>query len=116
MQAKIANIINRGKTVLKCKKINGENQDITKLILITIDRMLFTYAILNDIPAILDGGNYMLFNIPNYSNIAQIPETVFVAKPETVEIVPKKIQEINQYRFATIFPSLLEISPIPLAN
>ena len=94
LQAKIANIINRGKTVLKCKKINGENQDITKLILITIDRMLFTYAILNDIPAILDGGNYMLFNIPNYSNIAQIPETVFVAKPETVEIVPKKIQEI----------------------
>lgn len=96
LQAKIASIINKGKTILKCKKINGDSQEITKLILITIDKMLFTYAILNNVPAILDGGDYMLFNIPDYSTMYQIPETVFNAKPEnleTVKIVPVNIQE-----------------------
>jgi hypothetical protein len=106
LQAKIATIINSGKTILKCKKINGENQNITKLILITIDRMLFTYALLNDIPAILDGGDYMLFNIPNYSTMYQIPETVFNVKPENLEvvnIVPVNIQEtIKQKKIKNI--------------
>jgi len=51
-----------------CNRIDDSEHIITKLVLLTIDRMLFTYCVLNGEPAILDGCEYMIIYIPKYED------------------------------------------------
>ena len=83
LQAKVVKLVNSGKLVVYCNKqfvsqVNppsnisyikgGTNIEtiykIKKLVLVTIDRVLFSYCVRNDIPAILSGKGYLLLFRP----------------------------------------------------
>jgi hypothetical protein len=80
LQARICQYINSGTIKLKCYKrykagdpggntaaglFKGTIYYIKKLILVTIDRVLFSYCVKNDIPAIYSGTDFFLFFKPN---------------------------------------------------
>jgi hypothetical protein len=84
----IVGMVNRKKIPeFKCKTINDEEKIITKLVLITIDRMLFSYSVLCGEPAILDGGDYMILYIPEYPSSVTAPEQA----PEQTVSVPAPV-------------------------
>ena len=79
LQARICQFVNKGAITLNCyKKYNfnqkarpvlagldiGELHEIHKLILVTIDRVLFSYCIKNNIPAIYSGRDFFIFFRP----------------------------------------------------
>jgi hypothetical protein len=75
LQARICQYINTGSITLQCYKraktgataagLNTtQTYDITKLILVTIDRVLFSYCIKNDIPAVYSGTDFFIFFNP----------------------------------------------------
>jgi len=80
LQARICQYINSGTIQLNCYKrsipsvdpvgnvaaglFTGKVYSITKLILVTIDRVLFSYCVKNDIPAIYSGTEFFLFFRP----------------------------------------------------
>ena len=85
LQARICQYINSGNIQLQCYKkrqsvdpvgnveaglYKGTVYTITKLILVTIDRVLFSYCIINNIPAIYSGTDFFIFFKPP-------PATVF---------------------------------------
>jgi hypothetical protein len=82
LQAKVVKLVNSGKLLLYCHKQNlggpaltdnlrtagGTNTEIIykiqRLVLVTIDRVLFSYCVKNDIPVILTGDKYLLLFKP----------------------------------------------------
>jgi hypothetical protein len=89
LQAKVVKLVNSGKLILYCNKqhVMGVNNPsnlkdyikggtnietiykIKKLVLVTIDRVLFSYCVKNDIPAILSGKGYLLLFKPTPSPV-----------------------------------------------
>ena len=80
LQARICQYVNSGSIELNCYKkrsasdppgnveaglYKGRVYSITKLILVTIDRVLFSYCVKNDIPAIYSGTDFFIFFKPN---------------------------------------------------
>lgn len=84
LQAKVVKLVNSGKLVLYCNKqinpggiqpdISSNNKGntnieiiykIQRLVLVTIDRVLFSYCVTNNIPVILSGPKYLLLFKPN---------------------------------------------------
>lgn len=84
LQAKVVKMVNSNKLVLYCNKqyVDGVNPPssvinyvkggtnietiykIRRLVLVTIDRVLFSYCVKNDIPVILSGDKYLLLFKP----------------------------------------------------
>jgi len=84
LQAKVVKLVNNNRLVLYCNKqitpggivpINPSNNKgntnieiiykIKRLVLVTIDRVLFSYCVTNNIPVILSGSKYLLLFKPN---------------------------------------------------
>ena len=91
LQARVCQLINVGNKQIKCWKMGtgpagcdtAKEYIITKLILVTIDRVLFSYCIKNNVPAIYSGAEcFLLYNpLATQRTITQIPN-----KP--LEIIP----------------------------
>jgi len=86
LQARVCQLVNNGDGISCWKKYNPENlgasgsdiqggldtrsvYTIKNLILVTIDRVLFSYCVKNDIPAIYSGNKCFLFFNPKIGNI-----------------------------------------------
>lgn len=92
LQARICQYVNSGAITLQCYKkrqgsdpagdvqaglYTGREYNITKLILVTIDRVLFSYCIINNIPAIYSGTDFFIFFKPSTPPTSTPPATVF---------------------------------------
>ena len=101
LQCRVCQLVNSGNNSIKCWKMgtgeagcdNTKEYTITKLILVTIDRVLFSYCIKNNVPAIYSGTGCFLFFNPlriteRITEPSQVPANSLIMPPQENTFLP----------------------------
>lgn len=107
LQARICQYVNSGSIKVTCFKQapkggssttvgnleTNTTYDIRTLILVTIDRVLFSYAIKNDIPVIYSGSNYFIF----YNPLGATTPPSLLQPPRGGSFIPRPLPSQKEY-------------------